>query len=108
MATAQSARTDAIRSAVERESLDMLVLYGNAWHADFLRYATDFGIQEGQGIAVVTRDGSVSLLLDDPFEAERASAEAPSANAVWAPDFVDETRALLARSGNRQIAAAPF
>ena len=41
-----------------------LVLYGNAWQGDYLRYVADFGILEGHGIAVVTADGTTELFLD--------------------------------------------
>ena len=38
--------------------LDMLLVYGNAWQGDYLRYATDFGILEGQALALVGSDGT--------------------------------------------------
>src|SRR6516164_10929345 len=41
--------------------LDALIVYGNAWQGDYLRYATDFGILEGQGLAIVGKDGHVAL-----------------------------------------------
>jgi Xaa-Pro dipeptidase len=49
--------------------LDMLLVYGNAWQCDYLRYATDFGILEGQALALVRNDGHITLYLDSPLEA---------------------------------------
>ena len=39
--------------AMAEAHLDMLLVYGNAWQCDYLRYATDFGIIEGQALALV-------------------------------------------------------
>lgn len=89
------------------EDLDAVVLYGNAWQNDYMRYAADFGILEGEAIAVVTRDGQVTLHLDDPGEGERASLECPDVEIVVAPDIVGTVGSLLTRLGNRRTAAGP-
>src|SRR4051794_40146959 len=72
---AHLARTAILHEEMERAGVDALLVYGNSWHADSLRYATDFGIQEGQALALVAKDGSVTLLLDDQAEAERAAED---------------------------------
>jgi Xaa-Pro aminopeptidase len=105
---AHKARTAALSEAMKREGADVLLLFGNNWHADHLRYATDFGIQEGQGIALVRADGATTLVLDDPAEAERARAETRTCEVVFAPQLVKEAKSQLARAGNRAIAAAPY
>jgi Xaa-Pro aminopeptidase len=104
---AYRARIDDLRRAMETADIDGLLFYGNTWHADFLRYASDFGIVEGQGLALFERDGTVVLLLDDPAEAERARTET-SHEVVWAADLLGTARTLLLRGGNRRIAAAPY
>ena len=101
------ARIGDLRCAMEEADIDGLLLYGNNWHADYLRYAGDFGIVEGQGLALFERDGSVTLLLDDRAEAERARAETGH-EVVWAQDLVGAAKALLLRGGNRRVAAAPY
>ena len=75
VSTAYRARIEDLRGGLAAADVDRLLLYGNNWHADFLRYASDFSIVEGQGLALFERDGRVTLLLDDPAEAERARAE---------------------------------
>ncbi len=100
-------RVDDLRHAMEVADVDRLLLYGNNWHADYLRYASDFGIVEGQGLALFERDGTVTLLLDDPAEVERARAETPH-EVVLAHDLVGKARELLLRGGNRPVAAAPY
>jgi Xaa-Pro dipeptidase len=105
---AHHARIKALAASMTAEETDVLVLFGNNWHADHLRYATDFGIQEGQGIALVRADGSTTLILDDAAEADRARDETQTCEIVYAPSLVKEARNLLSREGNRKIGAAPF
>ena len=46
-------RSARLTAAMADAGLDMLLVYGNAWQGDYLRYATDFGIVEGQALALV-------------------------------------------------------
>ncbi|WEX10778.1 Xaa-Pro peptidase family protein [Chelativorans sp. AA-79] len=93
--------------AMKDAGLDVVVLYGNAWQNDYLRYAADFGILEGEGIAVVTSEGETLLYLDDPFEADRAAVECPGLETVVTDDIVADAAAAIERLGNRRIAAGP-
>ncbi|MBP1846585.1 Xaa-Pro aminopeptidase [Rhizobium petrolearium] len=93
--------------AMEDAGLDGLVLYGNAWQNDYLRYAADFGILEGEGLAVVTRDGDVTLYLDDELEGERAAVECPEVKTSIANDLIGTVSDVVARLGNSRIAAGP-
>jgi Xaa-Pro dipeptidase len=104
---AHIARGNILREEMERADIDALLIYGNAWHADSLRYATDFGIQEGQALALVGKDGVTTLLLDDQAEAERAAAEG-NCEVVFAPKLIKAARDLLGRAGNRKVAATPW
>jgi Xaa-Pro dipeptidase len=88
--------------------VDALTVYGNAWQGDYLRYATDFGILEGQALAIVQRDGQVTLYLDSPLEADRATLDCPGVEVVLAQDFAAEAGRALERMGNRRIGAAPW
>jgi len=60
-------------AAMAEVRLDMLVVYGNAWQSDYLRYTTDYSILEGQALALVRADGQVTLYLDSPIEVDRAA-----------------------------------
>lgn len=101
-------RQQALAAAMQREQTDLLVLIGNNWHADYLRYATDFGIQEGSAIALVRPDGSATLLLDEASECERARVEAPGCEIIHAPHLVQETRARIERAGNHTLSVSPM
>jgi Xaa-Pro aminopeptidase len=107
VSAAYRARVDDLRRAMEAADVDRLLLHGNNWRADYLRYGSDFGIVEGQGLALFECDGAVTLLLDDPAEAERARAETAH-EVVLAHDLVGTAKELLLRGGNRRVAAAPY
>src|SRR6202140_445676 len=94
---------DAMADAV----LDVLVVYGNGWQNDYLRYATNFGILEGQALALVRTDGQVTLYLDSPLEVDRAQIDCPNVEVVHAPDLVGEVDGALDRFRNQRIGAAP-
>ncbi len=96
-----------VGEAMAEARIDALVVYGNAWQGDYLRYAADFGILEGNGIAVVTADGRAELFLDSATEVERAEGETQGIAVRLAPDLAHAVAAHLARLGNRRIAAAP-
>jgi len=88
--------------------LDALVLYGNAWQNDYLRYAADFGMLEGQALAIARRDGAVALYLDSPLEADRAALECSGVEVVHAPDLVGAVDDALNPLRDRRIGGAPY
>ena len=93
--------------AMNDSGLDALLVYGNAWQGDYLRYATDFGILEGQALAIVRGDGHVTLYLDSALEADRAALDCPSLEIVLAADLPAEVEAALGRMRNQSLGAAP-
>jgi len=105
--TIAAARRNRLAEAMAEDGVDLLVVYGNAWQGDYLRYATDYGILEGEGLAVIRGDGAVSLFLDSPLEADRAAVESPGIETVYAPDMLAQVEALLERSRNSRIGTSP-
>src|SRR5438874_5707732 len=95
-------------AAMADAGIDMLLVYGNAWQGDYLRYTTDFGMLEGQALALVRRDGQFTLYLDSPLEKDRAEIECPGLEVVHAPDLLEEVDAALNRFRNQRIGAAPY
>ena len=100
-------RRKKLRTAMAEAGLDALVVYGNAWQGDYLRYATDFGILEGQALALFRSDGHVTLYLDSPLEIDRAALDCPGVEVIHAPDLVAEVDRALDRLRNQRIGAAP-
>lgn len=58
------ARLDAVRGAMARQNLDALVIYGDNYSFGDLCYLTNYFPKVRGGIAVVPRDGEISLLLN--------------------------------------------
>jgi Xaa-Pro dipeptidase len=100
-------RRQRLAAAMREAGVDHLVLYGNAWQGDYLRYGADFGILEGHGIALITADGAAELYLNSATDAERAEAEVPSVRIHFAPDISRAVSARLDRVANARLAAAP-
>jgi Xaa-Pro dipeptidase len=94
-------------AAMAEAGVEQMVLYGNAWQGDYLRYAADFGILEGHGIAVVSADGTTELFLDSATDAERAEVETQGVGIQFAGDIGGAVAARLDRVANHRLAAAP-
>jgi Xaa-Pro dipeptidase len=101
------ARQTRLIDAMTDAGLDLLMVYGNAWQNDYLRYATDFGILEGQALALVRGDGQVTLYLDSPLEVDRAQLDCPDLEVIHAPDLVGDVDGALDRFRNQRIGAGP-
>ncbi|MBL8289211.1 MAG: aminopeptidase P family protein [Rubrivivax sp.] len=104
-------RRKRLRELCRDRGWDRLLVYGNAWRCDYLRYVSDFPILEGHGLAILESDGSVRLTLECAMEAERAGVEAPDCDVDWRPDLLNtlaaEVSAMAAAPGHR-VAAAPL
>ena len=55
-------RRKRLTDAMQESGLDVLLVYGNAWQGDYLRYATDFGILEGQALAITPLDRTFHIV----------------------------------------------
>ena len=106
--TLAQARRARLAAAMATRGIDAMVLYGNAWQGDYLRYASDFGILEGHGVAILSSDGATELHLDSATEAERAEAEVPGAVVFFDADISGAVAARLVRLRKARLAAAPW
>jgi Xaa-Pro aminopeptidase len=107
VAAVAQARRRRLAQVMREAGLEHLLLFGNAWQNDYLRYAADFGILEGEGVALVGRDGSVTLWLDDELEAERAGVEAPDLEVRATSRLVEDVNGVLGQLGNAALGLAP-
>lgn len=87
--------------------IDHLLVYGNAWQSDYLRYVSDFGILEGEALALISRDGEVTLFPDSPLEADRARGETAEITVEYAPDMLGSVEQRLEALRNSRIGFAP-
>src|SRR3989442_6162088 len=93
--------------AMAEAGIDMLLVYGNAWQGDYLRYATDFSALEGQALALVRSDGHITIYLDSPLEVDRAEIDCPDIEVVHAPSLIADVDGVLDRFRNQRIGSAP-
>jgi Xaa-Pro dipeptidase len=100
-------RRQKLSVALREAGIEHLVLYGNAWQGDYLRYGSDFGILEGHGLALISASGDVELFLDSATDAERADQEVPDIKVSFTPNIASAVGARLDRVANSRIAAAP-
>jgi hypothetical protein len=100
-------RKQRLLAAMAEAGIDMLLVYGNAWQGDYLRYATDFSALEGQALALVRSDGHITLYLDSPLEVDRAEIDCPDLEVVYAPNLIAEVDGALDRFLNQRIGSAP-
>jgi Xaa-Pro aminopeptidase len=103
----QDDRKQRLTGAMAEAGIDMLLVYGNTWQGDYLRYTTDYSILEGQALAFVRADGHVTLYLDSPLEVDRAQIDCPGIEIVYAQDLVGAVDGALDRFRNQRIGAAP-
>lgn len=100
-------RRQKLAAAMRNAGIAHLVLYGNAWQGDYLRYGSDFGILEGHGIVLISASGDAELFLDSATDAERAELETPGVKVQFAPNIAQAVGIRLDRVANSRIAAAP-
>jgi len=102
-----AARRQALTARMAETQLDFLLVYGNAWQSDYLRYVTDFGILEGEALALISHNGEVSLFVDSALEAERARGEINNVETIHSSGMLHEVAALLESLSRFRLAYAP-
>ena len=108
MTSLHEERLGRLTGALAAEGLDGIVVYGNAWQADYLRFATDLAVVEGDAAAVVLADGAIHAWFENAAEADRARAAGAPAEVSACDDLVEAVTSHLARLGAaRRMAAAP-
>src|SRR5438067_13416181 len=96
-------RKKQLLAAMAEAAIDVLLIYGNAWQGDYLRYTTDYAVLEGQALVLVRADGQVTLYLDSPLEVDRAQIECPDIEIVHARDLLGDVDGALSRLRNQRI-----
>jgi Xaa-Pro aminopeptidase len=101
-------RRKRLLAAMSDTDIDVLLVCGNAWQSDYLRYTTNYSIVEGQALALVRADGHVTLYLDSPIEVDRAEIECSGVEIIHAPHLIADFDEALDRFRNQRIGAAPY
>jgi Xaa-Pro aminopeptidase len=90
------------------EGVDVLVVAGNPWRSDYLRYAADLTPTDGQVFALLEREGQIRVVAEHPGEATRFQSEQPELRVIWSPSPIEEAEAAIRSFGRRRIALAPL
>lgn len=102
-----SERQERLLAAMADNNLDGVLIVGNSWQVDYLRWVADFSVLEGDAAAIVLADGDVRIFVEGPSEADRARVACPDANVEACTNLIAEVRRHLDRLGNRKLAAGP-
>ncbi|MBN3851124.1 aminopeptidase P family protein [Paraburkholderia sp. Ac-20342] len=97
-------RSGRLRRAMADAGLDLLVVPGDAWHSDYLRYALDLTPMEGEAIACIERDGAARVFVASHAEAARFAAEQPAVQVSCSADPLAQAEAWIAARGAAQAA----
>jgi Xaa-Pro aminopeptidase len=111
-----SATTDSLRAerrtrlaaAMAAEAIDVLVVAGNPWRSDYLRYAADLAPAEGHAFAVIERESAVRVIAEHPLEAARFRSERPDLQVSWSVSPIEDTESAIRSLGRRRVALAPL
>jgi Xaa-Pro dipeptidase len=107
MSKVHEERSQRIKDALAEQGLDGVLVYGNAWRVDYLRFAADYSVLEGDAVAIVFADGDTHIIVEGPVEGARARAARPDATVTATDDLIAAARAQMKAFGNRKIAMAP-
>ena len=93
--------------AMAAEGMDVLVVAGDPWRSDYLRYAADLAPGEGQVFAFVEAGRAVRVVAESPAEAARFRAEQDNLHVTWSLSPIEEAEAAIHSLGGVRIALAP-
>jgi len=104
---ARAERRVRLAKAMADEGIDILVVAGNPWRSDYLRFAADITPLEGQAFAFIDREGPARIIVEHPAEAARLRAEQTELDVRWSLSAIEETETAIRGLGKRRIALAP-
>ena len=97
-----------LTAAMAADGIDVLVVAGNPWRSDYLRYAADLTPTDGQVFALVDREGQMQVVAEHPGEVTRFHSEQPELRVSWSSSPIEEAEAAIRSFGRRRIALAPL
>jgi Xaa-Pro aminopeptidase len=107
-ASPRAERRSRLAAAMAVEGFDVLVVAGNPWRSDYLRYAADLTPADGQAFALIEREGLVQVIAEHPAEATRFRSEQPDLRVSWSSSPIQEAEAAILSFGSRRTALAPL
>ncbi len=106
-AAIQNQRAARLRDAMAQAGLDTLLVAGDAWRSDYIRFAIDVTPMEGLALAVIHRSGTTQVFVESPAEASRIAAEQPTLEVSWGPAPIAQAEAALSLCAPQRLSLAP-
>ncbi len=103
----QTQRAGRLKESMAQAGWDALVVAGDAWRSDYIRYAIDVTPMEGLVLAVIRHDGATQVFVESPVEAGRIAAEQPTLEVSWGPAPIVLAEAVLATVVPERLGLAP-
>lgn len=100
-------RRNRLMAAMAEEGCDAILVYGNAWQCDYLRYVTDFPPIEGEALALFFANGQTRLFVESAADAERAKIQTAETEIIQCGDLTADVCLEVGRLGNRTVLSAP-
>jgi Xaa-Pro dipeptidase len=97
-----------LAAAMAAEGVDVLLVAGNPWRSDYLRYAADLTPTFGHVFALIEREGGVQVVAEHPLEAARFQSEQPDLRVSWSLSPIEAVETAAYSFGRRRIALAPL
>lgn len=97
-----------LAAAMAAEGVDVLVVAGNPWRSDYLRYAADLTPTFGHVFALIEREGRVQVVAEHPLEAARFQSEQPDLRVSWSLSPIEAVETAAQSFSRRRIALAPL
>ena len=86
-----------VRHAMGQAGLDLLVVVGDAWRSDYLRFVVDVTPMEGVAVVALGRTGPTCVWVQHPAEAAGWQQALPAAVVVCVADPATAVLAHLAQ-----------
>ena len=96
-----------VRHAMAQTGLDLLVVVGDAWRSDYLRFVVDVTPMEGVAMVALGRTGPNCVWVQHPAEAARWQQALPTAVVVCVADPAGAVLAHLAQVPASAVGLAP-
>src|SRR5712692_9549444 len=101
-------RRTRLHAAMVGDGIDVLVVAGNAWRGDYLRFVAGVTVVEGQAFALIEREKPARLIIESAAEAARFRVEQPGLAVSCEPSPIEATENAIRALGAKRIALAPF
>ncbi|MFP3156056.1 Xaa-Pro peptidase family protein [Lachnospiraceae bacterium ZAX-1] len=88
-------RLGRVRELMQKDGVDVLVIYSPQWKVEFIHYAANFRVLGTNAVMVLPLSGEPTLYLNQPWDLPRATAES------WVKDIVVAPEHMLKLAGEK-------